>query len=131
MAHDNKLNADELARLAAASRAVTLPCDCAIDSYREWTRIPPEFPEAHMRTVGTLVDDPYQEAAWDEYHPAGTNYWSADAPIAIRHFPYNRCAVWQCAVCGRCALHYVEAGGYYVEKRIRALDPALIVDAPL
>ena len=131
MAHDNKLNADELARLAAASRAVTLPCDCAIDSYREWTRIPPEFPEAHMRTVGTLVDDPYREAAWDEYHPAGTNYWSTDAPIAFRHFPYNRCAVWQCAVCGRCALHYVEAGGYYVEKRIRALDPALIVDAPL
>jgi hypothetical protein len=38
--------------------------------------------------------------------------------------------VAQCTVCGRCALRYVEAGGYYVEPRIRALDPRLIVDVP-
>lgn len=131
MAHDDKLNLEQLQTLAAASSAVTRPCTCALDSYPEWTRVPAEFPESQMRTVGTLVDDPYAEATWDEYHPAGTAYWSADAPIAIRYFPYNRCTVWQCGVCGRCALHYVEAGGYYVEKRIRALEPALIVDAAL
>jgi hypothetical protein len=34
-------------------------------------------------------------------------------------------------VCGRVCLSYVEAGGYYVEPRIRALDPGLLVDAPL
>jgi hypothetical protein len=128
MAHDDKLRIAALKALAASSRAVVLPCACAIDSYREWTRVPPEFPEQQMQTIGTLVDDPYQEATWDEYHPAATSYWSPDAPIAVGHFPYNRCVVWQCTVCGRCALHYVEAGGYYVEKRLRALDPDLIAD---
>jgi hypothetical protein len=131
MPHDDRLSLDQLAALAAASHAVTRPCACALDTYKEWARIPPEFPEQQMHTIGTLVDDPYQEAAWDEYHPDGTNYWSAEAPIALRHFPYNRCTVWQCNVCARCALHYVEAGGYYVEKRIRALDQALIVAPPL
>ena len=131
MAHDDKLNLQQLTALAAASQAVSISCDCAIESLREWTRVPAEFPEQRMRTIGTLVDDPWQEAAWDEYHPQGSNYWSPGAPIALRYFPYNRCVIWQCAVCGRCALHYVEAGGYYVEKRIRALDAAPIIDPPL
>jgi hypothetical protein len=30
--------------------------------------------------------------------------------------------------CGRAFLRYTEYGGYYVEPRIRALDPALIVE---
>jgi hypothetical protein len=130
MAHDDKLNLEELQALAAQTPAGSRPGGCAIDSFREWTRVPAEFPEQHMRTVGTLVDDPFREATWDEYHPQGSNYWSPAAPIALRHFPYNRCVIWQCAACGRCALHYVEAGGYYVEKRIRALDQTLIVDVP-
>ena len=124
------MTVDELKSLAGASAAVTQPCACAIDTYREWTRVPVDFPESHMRTVGTLVDDPYSEATFAEYHPDGTTYWSADAPIAPRHYPYNRAQVMQCTVCGRCALRYVEAGGYYVEPRIRALDPRLIVDVP-
>jgi hypothetical protein len=131
MAHDDKLNPDTLQALARASAAVMRACACALDSYREWTRVPVEFPEQQMQAIGTLVDDPYAEATFAEYHPAGTHYWSADAPIALRHFPYNRCAVLRCTVCGRCCLQYVEAGGYYVEKRIRALLPELIVDAPL
>ena len=124
------MTVDELKSLAQASAAVTRPCACAIDTYREWTRIPPDFPEERMRTVGTLVADPYGDPTFAEYHPDGTTYWSADAPIAPRHYPYNRADVQQCTVCGRCALRYVEAGGYYVEPRIRALDPKLIVDVP-
>ena len=131
MTIERKLGFDELMQLARASGAVTRACACAIDSYREWTRIPPAFPEAQMTLVGTLVDDPYAEASYAEYRPAGTHYWSPEAPIALRHFPYNRCSVLQCSVCGRACLKYVEAGGYYVEPRIRALDPGLIVDAPL
>lgn len=129
MTIDRKLEFDELMQLARASQAVTRDCDCAIDSYHEWTRIPASFPEQQMKVVGTLVDDPYLEATYAEHHPAGTHYWSPDAPIAPRHFPYNRCNVLQCSVCGRACLKYVEAGGYYVEPRIRALDPRLIVDA--
>lgn len=130
MSTEKKLHFDELMQLAMASATVTRDCDCAIDTCREWTRIPASFPEQQMRVLGTLIDDPYVEASYEEYHPAGTNYWSAEAPIAWRHYPYNRCSVLQCSVCGRCCLKYVEAGGYYVEPRMRALDPRLLVDAP-
>ena len=124
------MTVDELKSLADASAAVTQPCACAIDTYREWTRVPVDFPESQMRIVGTLVADPYGEPTFAEYHPDGTTNWSPQAPIAPRHYPYNRAQVAQCTVCGRCALRYVEAGGYYVEPRIRALDPRLIADVP-
>ncbi|CAH0178476.1 hypothetical protein SRABI118_01173 [Massilia sp. Bi118] len=130
MSTEKKLQFDELMQLATTSAAVTRDCDCAIDACREWTRIPAGFPEQQMQTLGTLVEDPYIEATYEEYHPAGTNYWSAEAPIAWRHYPYNRCSVLQCEVCGRCCLKYVEAGGYYVEPRMRALDPRLLVNLP-
>ena len=94
--------------------------------------------DAHPRDFSPAADagdghagrDPYVEATYTEYHPAGTSYWSPDAPIAWRHFPYNRCSILQCTECGRSCLSYVEAGGYYVEARIRALDPTLLVDPP-
>jgi hypothetical protein len=131
MSTEKKLQFDELLQLATASAAVARDCDCAIESCREWTRVPPSFPQQQMRVVGTLVEDPYVEATYEEYHPEGTNYWSAEAPIAWHHYPYNRCSVLQCSVCGRCCLHYVEAGGYYVEPRIRALVPRLLADRPV
>lgn len=131
MAADDRLGFDQLMTLAHASALVTRTCTCAIDTYREWTRIPVEFPQAQMTTVGSLMGDPYADPTFAEYHPHGTNYWSPDAPIAIQHFPCNRCTVRQCTVCGRSCLTYVEAGGYYTEPRLRALVPALIVDAPL
>jgi hypothetical protein len=128
---NDTLTFDRLVELAHASAGVTRACACGIERYREWTRVPADFPQAQMRTAGTLAGDPYLEATYAEYHPHGTGYWSPDAPIAPRFFPYNRCTVQQCTVCGRCCLSYVEAGGYYVEPRIRALDPARLVDAPL
>jgi hypothetical protein len=131
MAPDEKMQFERLMELAAESAAVTRECACAIDSHREWSRIPVSFPGEKMRVVGTLAGDPYADPTFAEFHPAGTNYWSTDAPIAMRHFPFNRCTVLQCSECGRCCLKYVEAGGYYEEPRIRALDPKLILDEPL
>jgi hypothetical protein len=64
-----------------------------------------------------------------EYHPGGTNAWSADAPIAPAYFPYNRCDAWLCVQCGRPFLRYTEFGGYYMEERIRELDARLVTDA--
>jgi hypothetical protein len=122
---------ERLMELARESAAVKRKCACAIDSYREWSSIPVSFPEEKMRVAGTLAGDPYADPTFAEYHPAGTHYWSPDAPIAMRHFPFNRCTVLQCSECRRCCLKYVEAGGYYVEPRIRALNPELIVDEPL
>jgi hypothetical protein len=127
----NALTFKELMDLARASDGVTRACACGIDGYREWTRIPADFPQAQMVTTGSLAGDPYLEATYAEYHPDGTGYWTPGAPIAPRFFPYNRCTVQQCTACGRACLTYVEAGGYYVEPRIRALDPALLVDAAL
>lgn len=119
---------DDLMALARASGDIVRDCACGIAHYRGWSRIPADFPQAQMRTLGSFLDDPYVEPTYAEYHPAGTSYWSPEAPIAPRFFPYNRCALLQCEVCGRLCLSYVEAGGYYVEPRIRALRPELLVD---
>ena len=129
MAANDRLGLDQLMQLARSSALVTRACTCAIETCRDWNRIPVEFPQGQMNTVGRLTGDPYAEPTFAEYHPDGTSYWSPNAPIAPDYFPYNRCTVQQCRVCGRCCLTYVEAGGYYTEPRLRALDPALIVDA--
>lgn len=131
MTQERALNIDELTTLAQASARVTGKCACEIEDCPGWTRIPVSFPQAQMRAAGTLAGDPYDEPTYAEYHPHGTNYWSPDAPIALHHFPYNRCAVQQCGKCLRYCLTYVEAGGYYVEPRMRALDVKYIVNVPV
>jgi hypothetical protein len=82
MAAENGLGFDELMEVAQSSSRATRPCACAIDTFREWTRVPVDFPQGQMRTVGTLVEDPYAEPTHAEYRPHGTSYWSPDAPIA-------------------------------------------------
>lgn len=129
MATEGVISYESLMTLARNSAAVTQECTCGLAACAGWERIEVSFPEKQMRVLGTLLEDPYDEPTFLEHHPAGTNYWSSDAPIAVRHFPYNRCTVWQCTVCGRCCLMYTEAGGYYVERRIRGLHPRVMVDA--
>jgi hypothetical protein len=130
MAAEDRLEFEQLMALAQSSVQVERACGCGIAACREWTRTAVEFPHGQMETVGSLRGDPYAEPTHAEYRPAGTNYWSADAPIAPHWFPYNRCTVQQCGRCGRSCLTYVEAGGYYTEPRMRALDPGLLVDVP-
>ncbi|HSV53474.1 MAG TPA: hypothetical protein VLJ57_15250 [Burkholderiaceae bacterium] len=95
-----------------------------------WEAMPSTFEEASLRMVGTLrqVDPEAGEPTLDEYHPQRTSYWSENAPIAPNYFPYNRCDVWVCCGCRRAFLRYTEYGGYYVEQRIRLLDPRHVVD---
>lgn len=95
-----------------------------------WESLPQPDAAAHLHPVGTLRADPYAEPTLAEHHPAGTRYWSTDAPIAPAWFPYNYCEVWQCPHCRQAFLRYTEYGGYYQEARIRALQPALLVDPP-
>jgi hypothetical protein len=82
--------------------------------------------EPLLLRLGTLrdpaVDDP-PLAEWP-----GSHYWAADAPIATRFFPYNRCEVWACAACGSGFLQYTEYGGYYIDHRLRRIDPARVQD---
>ncbi len=83
---------------------------------------------APLVCIGTLRDPAVDEPTLQELHAPGTGYWHARAPVAVRHFPYNRCSVWRCDTCGRGFVQYTEAGGYYVDHRIRAIDPALVTD---
>lgn len=131
MEKTNKIQFEELMELALHSVAMTNECVCTISLFAGWERVPLSFPESQMRKIGTLSGDVHEELSFAEYHPSGTHYWSKNAPIAMKHFPYNRCIVWECTICGRSCLRYTESGGYYVEQRIRSLNPELIVDAPL
>jgi hypothetical protein len=126
-----RINFESLLRLAEASAAVTMPCSCNKESLAAWRALPLTLALERFEEVGFLFDDPYDEPTFAEYHPAGTRYESEAAPIAMRFYPYNRCAVVRCLDCDRHYLRYNEAGGYFTEIRIRALQPELLVDAPL
>lgn len=83
-----------------------------------------------MRLVGTLrkpQQDDQAELTFEEFHPDGTRYESANAPIAPGYFPFNRCNVHACTRCGCAVLKYTEFGGYYVDHRVRLVDAALVV----
>lgn len=104
------------------------PCSCAASDSAGWISLPASLNDSDFQEVGTLLQDPFAEPCFDEYHPSGTRYDSPDAPIAPHYFPCNRCTVSVCNTCGRAYLRYTEAGGYFVDRRIRWLNPALLVD---
>ena len=122
---------------AAASRQTDRqrPCEaCQVLHCPGWEALPPGFDADTLTDLGSLCAEPdafgnTPEPDLSEYHPAGTRFWSADAPIAPAFHPYNRCTVAACVACGRAFLRYTEYGGYYVEPRIRELNAALIVEA--
>lgn len=127
----NKIDFPTLLQLATASTAVTVTCNCSTVPLRAWQKLPTSLDLENLVEIGTLVDDPYDEPTFSEYHPQGTRYDSDEAPIAPRYFPCNRSQVIRCLACGRHFLRYNEAGGYFTELRIRALKPELLIDAPL
>jgi hypothetical protein len=122
------LTGRDLERLAAAHSGLPCPA-CASIHAPGWEALSGAFDRAGLKKVGTLRRPDVEDPTLEEYHPLGTNGWSADAPIAPAFFPYNRCDIWQCVRCGRPFLRYTEYGGYYVEDRIRELAAAHIVDA--
>ena len=123
------LNAGELQTLAQAKPA---QCTCALKACRGWESVSDDrWPAAQMQAAGTLqppLPDGLTELTFEEFHPDGTRYESAEAPIAPGYFPFNRCDVYQCTRCGCGVLKYTEYGGYYVDHRVRLVDPDLVVD---
>lgn len=108
---------------------VTTACRCSLGPCTGWDSLTEErWPAERLQHVATLRDPALDEPTFEEHHPAGTRYDAPDAPVAVRFFPYNRCELWRCRDCRRHLLRYTEFGGYYVDHRVRALDPALIVD---
>jgi hypothetical protein len=118
-----------LKQLAEASAAVTAPCSCNDAALLAWRALPLTLELDQFEEVASLVEDPFAEPTFVEYHAGGTRYDSDDAPIAPRYFPYNRSNLARCVKCNRHYLRYTEAGGYFSELRIRALRPQLLVDA--
>jgi hypothetical protein len=113
-------------------------CTCSVRACAGWESVTEDrWPKRQMLKVGTLRDaiDPFSpataEPTFEEFHPEATRYESPDAPIAPRYFPYNRCDAFACSTCQRILLKYTEFGGYYVDHRVRALQPDRVVDAPL
>jgi hypothetical protein len=121
------MDAQALRLLAQSSPTVPCP-ECAALVAPGWEAMPGTFARDKLRKIATLRRADIEDPTLEEFHPAGTNAWSAGAPIAIDYFPYNRCDVWQCVRCSRPFLRYTEYGGYYVEERVRELAAALIVD---
>jgi hypothetical protein len=119
-----QLNAEALRTLATPPT----PCpQCEAARYTGWESVSAPLNRPDFDPVGTLRDPAVDEPTVDEWHPQGTHYWDANAPVATAFFPYNRCDVWRCVHCSACFVQYVEAGGYYVDTRVRAINPLLIV----
>ena len=121
------LTRDQLVAIAQAPRAAIACPDCAALQCAGWESLPGGFDERLLEAVGTLRDGS-DEPSWAEFHSTGTRLDSPDAPIALGYYPYNRCNVVVCRRCRRPFLRYTEAGGYYVDRRLRELAAALIVD---
>ena len=126
-----KLDFSTLAALAEKPANTASTCTCSKLDLQSWISVPLSLAEENLQDVGTLFEDPYAEPTFTEYHPAGTHYDSPDAPIAPLYYPYNRCTVAACNNCGRHYLRYTEAGGYFVDRRIRLLSSQLLIDAAL
>ncbi|VXC93058.1 conserved hypothetical protein [Burkholderia sp. 8Y] len=116
---------------AAESQSAGVTCDCTKTPLDGWQSQPLSLDESMLVKIGTLMREDDPEPTYAEYLPDASSYWSADAPIAPRHFPYNRCDVWACKNCGRLYLRYTEGGGYFVDRRIREVKSRLVVDAAL
>jgi hypothetical protein len=104
------------------------PCQCSLQHCAGWESVSDAvWPAQHMTHVATLRDPDVHEPTFEEQHTQGTRYESADAPVVLKFFPYNRCDVYACGRCQQHALRYTEFGGYYVDPRARRLNPELII----
>lgn len=115
--------------MAERTSSITLSCHCQRRDLDGWADWPVGFHEQAFTQLGTLARYAPEESIIKEYHPAGTSYWSSNAPIALRFYPYNQSSVWQCRSCERLYLRHNDDGAYHVAPRIRLVRRALIVDA--
>ncbi len=98
-------------------------CQCVLQRCAGWESVnDTKWPAQHMQQVATSRDPDVYEPTFEEHHPNGTRYDSADAPVALKFFPYNRCDVFACSQCQQHVLRYTEFGGYYVDHRARRLN---------
>ena len=118
--------------LKTLSQAKPSQCACALKHCQGWESVSDDrWPASQMLRKGSLREpllEGQTEPSFEEFHPDGTRYDAPQAPIAPKYFPYNRCDVFACTKCGCGVLKYTEYGGYYVDHRVRLLDPDLVVN---
>jgi hypothetical protein len=119
------IDREALIKLAQSFDPTNKCPECQSLSCEGWESIPGGFTTSSLENLGTLRIEDAPEC-WDEDHPHGTNMWSKDAPISVSFHPYNKSDVYQCKQCACKYLRYTEAGGYYVDERIRELKAELI-----
>ena len=120
------LNGDSLKK--ACKAGTRSACSCSLGACAGWESFTEDrWPTTLLLRIGTLRDASVEEPTLEEFHPSGTRYASAVAPVAASYFPYNRCDAYGCGRCGRTLLRYTEYGGYYVDHRVREVLPELIV----
>ncbi len=124
-----RLSAEDLLRLPSPAQT---PADCPCRELNApgWESVTGPIKAPLLRPLGTLRDPDDAEPTVQELHRDGSRYESPHAPIAPGWFPYNRCDVWACVHCGRGFLQYTEFGGYYVDHRLREIDPARVLSGP-
>ncbi len=117
-----RLTADDLRRLPPPAQT---PADCACAGLvcPGWESVSVPAGEPLLQHRGSLRDPDDADPTVLEVHESGTRYESPNAPIVPANFPFNRCEVWACRSCGRGFLQYTEFGGYYVDHRLREVDP--------
>lgn len=124
-----RLGADDLRRLPVPA-ATPAGCACAYLQCAGWESVSAPLGEPLLLRLGTLRnfenDGDGVEPTLQELHTDGSRYGSPHAPVAPAFFPYNRCEVWACRACGRGFLQYTEFGGYYIDHRLRELDPGRV-----
>jgi hypothetical protein len=122
-----KLDSQSLKTLGPTGQSQ--PCSCALRPTACWESFTEDrWPKDNMTPLGTLREPDIYEPTQQEHHPNGTRYDSPDAPVAVEFFPYNVCDAYGCSSCHKTVLRYTEFGGYYVDHRVRELDPTLVVE---
>lgn len=116
--------------LAHARGAQAHCAQCASVQAPGWVTWPAGVPESVVAPVGALwlADD--DEPTYDELRPLDMDPWLPEVPISLPHYPANRCTVWACTACQKPFLRYTEYGGYYVDARVRELDPQRLAAPP-
>jgi hypothetical protein len=124
-----RLTPQDVEALAHAQGHGALCSNCRPFASPGWESFPDSADPGLLQPLGALWlpgdDEPTVEEA---PRPTGVDQWSPQAPISLRHHPYNRCEVWACVSCALPFLRYTEYGGYYIDRRIRQLQPQLLVD---
>ena len=73
---------EALRQLAAKAHA---PCQCSLQHCDGWESInDTAWPAQQMTHVATLRDPDVHDPTFEEHHPNGTRYESADAPVKVK-----------------------------------------------